>query len=431
MAANGAQASFSEKLEIKRFLSLENAILEIKPFTVITGDMGSGKSLLIKVLEFFETVFTDLFILSYRSFVESLNFDKFYSDMAETFRQRFHLNNTVLFDISYECSFGETILDIRIFRNEASKNICVKSEFLEKELPEWKGYLNGLDRNQLENMDGQMEAKLALYERLSQKFGSYYPISTTFVPATRAALAISKTNSSERSEYYDYYLNKFNNLVNYIKGNQNSKYENEANDILKAEMKINGDIRFISKDDREVEIANASSGQQEIAYILLLLSKLFGFQYRYGEQHYIFMEEPETHLFPLEQKLVLELICKIFNDSYKFEKELPVKFFITTHSPYVLRSINNMLLKGGIIEKFPEQKDFIEQRSKYAPYLDRSNLAAIYIEEAGGIKDILREANGDYQIDPKAISDISKCINDYCNDLIDLKNELLEKTDAD
>jgi len=430
-----------EILHIRHFLSLNEIELEIKPFTIITGDMAYGKSLLIKILELFETIHKNLFV----PLPKSLEIDKFYNRMVEAFDLRFHLDDTELFDIDYKFIFSENTLDIRIFRDKNNKEIVVKSNFLEKELPEWNKYLEESNKKRLEqNLKTQqkkeefifyneMEDRLALYNRLSSKLGGHYPISATFVPATRAALAVSKMNFSKPkenyydfSEYYDYYLNEFNSLVKFLKPIKNSKYKEEVNKILKAEMKINGDISFKHIDGRSVDIVKASSGQQEMSYVLLLLSRLFSFRYNNAKQHYVFIEEPEAHLFPLGQKLVLELICKIFNDSFDSET-LPIKFFITTHSPYVLNTVNNALIKGNIKEKFSDKYAEIsnDEKIKDIPVLDYRKVSTIFINDKGGIDDILEEYDGDYMINPKKINDISKDIMDEYNFLNNFKNKLL------
>jgi len=422
---------FLEKLEIKHFLSLENIILNIKPFMVITGDMGSGKSLLIKLLEFFETIFTRWLGSLYENFLDNLDFDNFCANTASKFKDRFHLD-TELFDVSYRCSFGKTVLDIRLFRNKGDKDISMESGFLKKELPEWKKYCQSQNH---ETPDGRNTTKKEIYELLSKKFGGYYPIATTYVPAARATLAITELN---KPGFWDYYLDEFNNLADFIlKRNPNQEYENKIKDILKAKMKINGMIQLVSDDDRVVNLANASSGQQEVFYILLLLSRLSSFKYNYGKQYYIFMEEPETHLFPLEQKLALELICKIFNDNNYDVSELPIKFFITTHSPYVLNTINNMLLKGSIenkifdnekLKKYAERK-LNDNKIKKIPNLDYEKTSVVFINKKGGADNILTKYKENYLIDPDEINKISIDIMDEYNFLDNLNDELRNKDD--
>lgn len=104
---------------------------------------------------------------------------------------------------------------------------------------------------------------------------------------------------------------------------------------------IGGDL-IIEKEDeyvklndgRVVPVANLSSGQQE------LLPLLIGVFSRADEDKskMIYIEEPEAHLFPSAQKDVVEFIVSGFN-----EMSSGSGVFITTHSPYVLASINNLL----------------------------------------------------------------------------------------
>ncbi|MCL1967361.1 MAG: ATP-binding protein [Fibromonadales bacterium] len=419
--------SLSERLEIEKFIVLKKTYFDVKPFNIITGDIASGKSLLMKLVEFFGTTLTDLFVLPYRDFLKNLSYDKFCKNLAKELGDRFNLNDDESFEVCYKCQFKENVLDIKAFREEGSRDISVESNFLKNELQEWENHLKELEKkrpensdnitdNVMNNIDAQMEVKFALYEQLSHKFDRCYPVSSTFVPASRAALAFSKRkrSSSKKEEYYDYYMNEFNNLAEYLKRIKKSRYEKEIKEILKAEMKINGDIHFVYKDAngvtiREVEIANAASGQQEVAYILLLLSKLFDFKYRYGEQHYIFIEEPEAHLFPREQKRVLELIGNVFSEYYK-SKSSPIKIFITTHSPYLLNVANNLLLNGKASKKIEK-----------LPTLDCDKISAVFIDDEGSINNILDDHN---MISPNEIEDISRDIFDEYNFLYNLKNKL-------
>lgn len=64
----------------------------------------------------------------------------------------------------------------------------------------------------------------------------------------------------------------------------------------------------------------------------------------------IFIEEPSAHLFPDEQKETIQYIVNIFRNLQGI-KNKKARFFISTHSPYVLNVINNMLKKGYLIEK--------------------------------------------------------------------------------
>jgi predicted ATP-binding protein involved in virulence len=61
----------------------------------------------------------------------------------------------------------------------------------------------------------------------------------------------------------------------------------------------------------------------------------------------VYIEEPEAHLFPLAQKSIVELIASVFNYSTRCK----IQFIITTHSPYILTSFNNLIHAGSILNK--------------------------------------------------------------------------------
>jgi predicted ATP-binding protein involved in virulence len=64
----------------------------------------------------------------------------------------------------------------------------------------------------------------------------------------------------------------------------------------------------------------------------------------YGKDTTIFIEEPEAHLFPISQKQIISLIATIYN-------AIGYSFFITTHSPYILTAINNLVVGQDAYDK--------------------------------------------------------------------------------
>jgi AAA15 family ATPase/GTPase len=152
----------------------------------------------------------------------------------------------------------------------------------------------------------------------------------------------------------------------------------------------------------------------------MLLDKLGNFHYSYGKDQSLFIEEPSAHLFPLGQKQTIELITKIFN-SLK-EKDNPVQFFITTHSPYILNAMNNILKKGGLIEKHNGKTDKINAAIDI-PYLFADDISAYFIDSDGAGKTMLDEKEK-YLYSAK-IADISYSIDNDTQKLSELNNELL------
>ena len=86
-------------------------------------------------------------------------------------------------------------------------------------------------------------------------------------------------------------------------------------------LNIDGEERLLISEDKFVKINFASSGQQDIVWILNVL-----FYYVLnGIKAYFIIEEPESHLFPEAQKLVTEYIS-LAKSAWENQ------FFMTTHS---------------------------------------------------------------------------------------------------
>ena len=94
--------------------------------------------------------------------------------------------------------------------------------------------------------------------------------------------------------------------------------------------------------------SNASS--EDIVKYQDALCKLIGFdtQYNFSE---VIIEEPEQNLFPeTQQKLIYYMIGALNNDSERIHQ-----LVLTTHSPYILFSLNNCMMGGLVENNIPEE----------------------------------------------------------------------------
>ena len=62
----------------------------------------------------------------------------------------------------------------------------------------------------------------------------------------------------------------------------------------------------------------------------------------------VFIEEPETHLFPTTQRQLVEALV-----GYRNRSDLGL--LVTTHSPYVLTAMNNLIMAQNVIEERGEE----------------------------------------------------------------------------
>lgn len=147
--------------------------------------------------------------------------------------------------------------------------------------------------------------------------------------------------------------------------------------ILQGEYRtMNGEERLQVTDDRYVKINFASSGQQEAVWILNVV-----FYYLLNnKKSYFIIEEPESHLFPNAQKLIAEFISLAKNGGNKI--------LLTTHSPYILGSINNMLYANRISGK--GDKAVLANIMNPLKWIEFEKLAAYYVEN-GKIRSCLDE----------------------------------------
>ena len=132
------------------------------------------------------------------------------------------------------------------------------------------------------------------------------------------------------------------------------------------------------------------------------------FYYMLGDKKtYFIIEEPESHLFPEAQKAITELISIAKNDRNKV--------LITTHSPYILGSINNLLYANKVAGSIGTEKveDIVPARMR----LSYEVLGAYYLE-SGKINNIL---DAEYQdIDHEVIDGVSTVINEVYEKLVGL-----------
>ena len=147
--------------------------------------------------------------------------------------------------------------------------------------------------------------------------------------------------------------------------------------ILHGEYRnVNGEERLQVSEDRYIKINFASSGQQEAVWILNVV-----FYYLLNNKKSFFIiEEPESHLFPNAQKLIAEFISLAKNGGNKI--------LLTTHSPYILGSINNMLYANRISKEV--NKRHLEKIISALKWLNFENVSAYYVE-AGVIQSCLDE----------------------------------------
>ena len=181
--------------------------------------------------------------------------------------------------------------------------------------------------------------------------------------------------------------------------------------ILNGEYRnIEGEERLQVEEERYVKINFASSGQQESVWILNVL-----FYYLLNNKKaYFIIEEPESHLFPNAQKLITEFISLARGKRKN-------QIFITTHSPYILGTINNLLYADRISSVV--DKEQLKRIINENEWISASEIAAFFLNKGKAISCMDEEFGA---IENEVIDGASEDINDDYDRMVMLKEKALK-----
>ncbi len=414
----------AEKLIVRNFAGIKELEIEVKRINILIGPQASGKSVCAKLLFYFKN-----FVWEILSVVENeqtkRNLDSSYSKKFEEYFPPDSWGNYDFF-IKYEIS--NVFIEISRKQDSKGKISLNYSDYFKKEITGLRSLLRkakekSSDKNaNYERLDRLYLTRQFLRDKLIDSLSSSLckeaAFNQLFIPAGRSFFANLQSNifsflSSNNA--LDPFLRAFGSTYENIK-NARLRFRNRLGekDVREMHDEIN---RLIERslcgkhvhekgkdflevaDGRRINVANSSSGQQETLPLTIMLAALpFLVAPRSGQTVYI--EEPEAHLFPSAQRNVIELIATVFN--YRKEK---LQFFITTHSPYVLTALNNLLQAGILYEESSQY--ILHQLEKIVPRykaLTTSDLSA-YVLANGKCSSIICSDTG--LIDAKVIDSVS------------------------
>lgn len=360
-----------EKLIIRNFLGISQIELELSSINILIGSQATGKSICAKLCYFFKGFVQEL--------LNSVEDARTKREIDSSYRKKFERYfpsqtwGKAKFKVRYEING----FYIEVSRDDPSKTtIKLKySEIFKKELNRLRRlFKQNLNRLENEYEDEYYDTSRAFYNaRINSEFHLQKHIdpivtnSQLFIPAGRsffANLQSSIFSFLSSNKAIDPFLTEFGKFYENIKryplkrrtrDDKRRSLLASIDDLIEEILRgrhvtERGKDFLISSDSRRTNIANASSGQQEMLPLALILRMLpFIRPFRSGYTTYI--EEPEAHLFPSAQRIIVELMALIFNNT-----DSRLQLFITTHSPYILTSFNNLIHAGFIHSKIPDSK---------------------------------------------------------------------------
>jgi len=423
-----------EKLTVKNFLNIKDIEFNLSKINIIIGQQASGKSVIAKLVYFFKD-----FFIKYRSSIQNkqkkAEFDR---SIITTFKIIFpeYSWKNQQFQILYEFDSYSIALNNQKSDDKKSKLSLIYSEHLvkvrRKILSDYNKKTIEYAENTPEKIEEYYNTIFTEYILRDNHFKSLEFV--TFIPAGRSFFANLQNNIFSflsGNILIDYFLKEFGSAYERVKNlyhvrkfkpnDSNDSIDELINQIIVGNYSYEKDQDWIlysneTNKNRRTNLSHSSSGQQEALPMTLILAIL---PFISSTTRLFIIEEPEAHLFPTSQKHIVSLIGQVFNATEKKHK-----FFITTHSPYILTAFNNLIQAGNTLKALrekPEQNDLLKDLFKIVPesqILDINDVAAYTIKN-GMIESLINEENN--LIDTNIIDEVSNEFSQVFEKLIELE----------
>ena len=401
-----------ETITIKNFGGLKDVTLPLNSINIFIGKQAAGKSVTAKLIYFFKNSFEVIF----DRLTEDKNREEIEQELIERFKKYFPPESwsKEKFSIKYNPSDAFVIGENKAKSNVSLGSIIITrkskdeikincSRVINEMLAAKSAILNEIAEGKETpfvisfNAEPIKTAKV-IYRLMSQSikafgFQMFIPAGRSFFSNIQNSIfSIMNSNNSidpfllEFGSFYE----KFKNYQSPIQSETTKDYlHNSFADVLDAEFFSDktGDY-LIHRDGRKINLLFCSSGQQEVLPLAIILKNLVAVLNSFDAgSNTIYIEEPEAHLFPSAQKKVVEILATLHNVA-----ENKSQLIITTHSPYILTSFNNLLQAGQLLEGGANKKKLFKIVPEFE-ILKPGELNA-YAFADGGVMSLIDEETG-------------------------------------
>jgi AAA15 family ATPase/GTPase len=335
-------------LTVEGFLGIRSAKVHLDGLTVLIGAQASGKSVIARLFYFFNEYFADFDELALLKNEHKKTYDARkkqdfcrifpnYSWESDEFVISFH---TGAHFIEIKSAAGSSSIDLQTSKSVSDYFRSIKKSFQDFS----KGFAErGIPTQTRMLREFRMINKTHSGEKHERSL--FVPAARSFYSTIReeifSILSIDEKIDRILMQFGDFYESA-KASVRYDDSNRRTPGRQER--TPSAELRYFASVlkgHYVRADERDwidmergrIELSKASSGQQEALPLLLALSRFP------APGRTLIIEEPEAHLFPESQVEVLDFIVR-----QTVTRETNI--LITTHSPYLLASLNNYILRG-------------------------------------------------------------------------------------
>ncbi len=343
-----------EKLIIKNFGPIKSVELELGSFNVLIGENATGKSIVAKLLavcKSFSYILDDdnLFPNAFQDGLDSRGLNEFIQNNSYIFYECEHYSFTVKRGLKKETDIDQQ--DGRIISEYEMPVFLSTLTSKSKEFENLRSELNAIKPKQPEAQYGYSdEIGWTIPTSFFQKDVAAVLDNPFYVPTERGLQSIFSLGKNSIPNLSDALFNQLAELDLIAR-----EFKKETKiEPLGITYKYENGKGYIKKDtdERFYSLSNAASGYQSTIPIVLL-AKYYS---ELSKKHKtLIIEEPELNLFPSAQhKLMQYLVDKIMNYGNSL--------LITTHSPYILTSLNNLMYAYSVGEKYNDESDKIIEK---------------------------------------------------------------------
>ncbi len=392
------------RLTVKNVGPIREADFEVKKYTVFIGPQGSGKSTLAKLISM---------LSSRKTAAQNAHIEHNIQLYLSTHSSATFLSHTYKGQLKNE-QFNYTIAEKETSSSTTDHDSYTYQHF---DFEDIKTDIKDLvlqirDTNHFANLDPKRKLEI-VQKLLSYGYSTFTAwseageLEEVYIPSERMLIALLSKSL----------WGLINSDVSFPKVVLTfaSSFEKAKNEIpamalpfLKvAYQHIDGDD-LLTYESGSLSLSQSASGFQSIIPLLLVVEH----QRQTAPRRFI-IEEPELNLYPTAQKdLIYNLVSGL--DLEKTYQD--AEWVFTTHSPYVLSSLNTLMLAYKVGHQSEENRAKVEAIIPARHWINPDDFAAYYVDE-GTVRSIINPKTG-------LISDNE--LDDVSEDLAGEQDQLLE-----
>ncbi|HWT65582.1 MAG TPA: AAA family ATPase [Terracidiphilus sp.] len=440
MANNESSQRPARKLTVKNFSVIKEAELEFGKITILIGPQASGKSLLCKLAYFLGGEIEGFAV---ESLLDRNSWNEFLQTVEREFRKRFLTTET-------DWLIDQTLVSYT--SHKYATQICSTGTLLTPRFEfsfneDFKNLYDALAKNPAKQLPNANMSRGELRQNLSVEFSMISnrkrTQSSTYVPSGRSLFSDAGVSIvALQNPDIDPITKRFAGLIAWDsrwKAGYLTTGRGFIQEIEKGMYRIaggtvsvkDGKPYFLSSNGRNLPLSVQSSGTLELVPMLNIVDQLACFQeHIYARtaatkispladvaEHspLVYLEEPEAHIFPKTQYLLIQLFAWLANDPI-----IDFDWVITTHSPYILSAFNNLIKASQAAKAIPSKATEIAKIVPKQYWIDEKDFRAYAMDgDTGVLKPIMDAESG--LIDGDYLDDVSSDIANEFGQLLELQ----------